>query len=78
MIPSRWFITGGAAALAVTFLAIALQWAWPGLYGFSASAAWALLCMVTNRLDGVENRATPVLHILSAGVVVFLLTLLIP
>ena len=79
MILPRDFILAGAAALAVTFLAIALQAPWPGAWGFAAAAAWAAFRLVVDRLSGV--RVTEPKHIaqmLTAGGVVFLLTLLAP
>jgi hypothetical protein len=79
MVPPRDFILAGAAALLLTFVAMALQAPWPGAWGFAAVAAWAALRLVVDRLSG--ERVTEPKHIaqmLLGGGVVFLLTLLAP
>lgn len=78
MIPPAGFVLGGAAALLVTFIAIALQWPWPGLYGLGASAAWAAMQIMTSRMEGVELPPGRGAQMLAGGGVVFLLSLLIP
>jgi hypothetical protein len=78
MIPPAGFVLGGAAALLMTFIAIALQWPWPGAYGFAAAAAWAGMQALTNKGEGVETPPGRTLHMLIGGATVFLLSLLIP
>lgn len=78
MIPPRGFVLGGAAALLMTFIAIALQWPWPGAYGFVVATTWAGVQVLTNKAESVETAPGHALHMMLGGAVVLLLSLLIP
>lgn len=85
MVPPRDFVLGAAAALLVTFLAMALQWSWPGAFGFGATVVWTGMRLVADRLDDFRdafgNPATsPTQHaqMLLGGAAVFALSLLAP
>jgi hypothetical protein len=78
MIPPRGFVLGGAAALLMTFIAIGMQWPWPGAYGFVVATTWAGVQVLANKAEGVETAPGQTMHMMLGGAVVFVLSLLIP